>query len=97
MVSAPRSRSQAARGPEKDGVAKGTQPVTKSDASKDKLQPGSWAKHLRDGTELCLKWNHGSCTGGCKRLHACCRVMKSGRVCGMKNHSGKNCKNAPSK
>ena len=84
-----------ARQLERETPGRASQAGAQEDSRKDKLQPGTWAKKLRDGTELCLKWNQGNCAGGCKRLHACCRVLKSGRVCGMRNHTGAKCKNTP--
>lgn len=80
---------------DKDAPGRASQAGGQNTAGQDKLTPGGWAKKLKDGTELCLKWNNGNCPGGCKRLHACCRVLKSGRVCGMKNHIGRNCRNVP--
>ena len=55
---------------------------------------------LRDGTQVCRKFNLGACTEPCPRgfKHVCNVVLnKSGRLCGMSNHSAANCTQASGK
>ena len=56
------------------------------------------AKALKNGTALCVAWNEGKCNNGddCPNgKHACnAYTDKSGRVCGMFNHKGKDCTKA---
>ena len=58
----------------------------------------SLATHLKNGKELCKSYNRGSCPEPCPRNHehACSMIVnKSGRVCGMRNHSAAVCRKAP--
>ena len=66
-------------------------------APKDKAaqvgKPGDLAPTLKDGKEICYKWNKGACSAkGCPRLHVCNKILKSGRVCGFRNHTSMVCK-----
>lgn len=63
----------------------------------ERLSPksGGTAKTLRngEGEAICVNWNKNQCKDrDCKRLHVCNRVLKNGRVCGMRNHTGEACR-----
>ena len=61
-----------------------------------KLVPGTVSMKMLDGTRLCPDFQKGSCPNGpeCpKGAHKCGVVLKTGRVCGMANHSANNCRN----
>ena len=53
---------------------------------------GEFADQLKDGSQICLKWNKGQCSSKCGRLHVCNKVLRNGRVCGMRNHTSANCR-----
>ena len=58
---------------------------------------GTYAQATKDGKKLCSTWQSGGCIdkGPCSggNLHACAVVIKTGgRVCGLSNHRGKDCK-----
>ena len=55
------------------------------------------ATHLKNGKEICRNFNRGKCSEPCPRdlLHVCAAyVSKSGRVCGMRNHTAQECRSA---
>jgi len=62
-----------------------------------KLQAGTVATALRDGTVLCQDFNKNKCdTKGAscsKGVHKCAKVSRSGRPCGMSFHGAHNCRN----
>ena len=53
------------------------------------------ATHLRNGTKLCADYNQGKCTlnADCpKGSHQCAKVLRDGKVCGMRHHGAHNCR-----
>ena len=55
-------------------------PENKGDASKKKF---ALQRTTADGREICFKFQRGTCTGPCERVHVC-------NIC-LGNHSAKNC------
>lgn len=81
------------KGAKRPGGATPETGARKPGAGQASLVPGELALHFKDGTELCMSYNKGKCTNHkCTRLHVCNKVLKNGRVCGMKNHTAANCK-----
>jgi hypothetical protein len=83
-------------GPKKGQPPPPPPPRGQQQGAANKLPPGTVAKALRDGKELCPDFQKGvckikkmSCTKG---LHKCARVNARGRVCGMPFHGAKDCR-----
>ena len=65
----------------------------------NEMTPGTTAAALRDGNALCPYWNAGKCKRNTqelscdKGLHLCAKVLKKGRICGLRFHGAHNCRN----
>ena len=76
-----------------------SQSASRATTTKETAQLASPKKRtsdtLRDGTAICSAFNtrRGCKESDCTAVHACNVVLKSGRACGMRNHSALNCKN----
>ncbi len=56
---------------------------------------GKTADTMRDGKTVCRLWNQGKCSEPCPRgfMHVCNALVGSnGRVCGMRNHTSRDCR-----
>jgi len=77
------------------GKQKGEPPTPSS--TPNKMQPGTIATALRDGTVLCQDFNKNKCDtkgSSCsKGVHKCAKVSRGGRPCGMPFHGAHNCRN----
>jgi len=67
-----------------------------SSRTPNKMQPGTIATALRDGTVLCQDFNKNKCDikgSSCsKGAHKCAKVDPKGRPCGMPSHGAHNCR-----
>jgi hypothetical protein len=64
----------------------------------NEMTPVTTAAALRDGNVLCPYWNAGKCKRNTRELscdeglHLCAKVLRKGRICGMRFHGAHNCR-----
>jgi hypothetical protein len=72
-----------------------SRPAPSVSSTASRSSKGRWEHSLRDGTVLCQDYQTGQCSTsgkGCsKGEHRCGVLMKSGRVCGSRAHTGSQC------